>query len=1059
MGTQQEVIKKFVKSLDDSSLYGTEALDEAVVYASSGLYSSWSDLVTAFVNDVSLYGGEGSSTTRALDSKTNNFLKEYCGIDLTNTDTGAITGYDTGASTTQLSAESIVPETTTTSAVYPTESSTTYNGLTIVWPDYSTLTDTERNIVSALYSWWMQPALNLVENSIGISFNESDVSNHTMTITFDRNSSGSVLASANQYNLTIYSQAFASVDINGGENSGKRTRGSYADRILAHELTHAVMAANETSGLWSSTLICVDEGIAELVHGVDDTRKGEIVNIAQSVNAAQLQKALYYNRYTSEDYYDAYAGGYMLFRYFAKQVAEKLFTGTAIIDLSKATSSTGKFVVTSTSTGKVNATFTTGDASSTQTKIGTVQSSRVYTASFDSAQVITALASVFAWNITGSSDNDTITGGSGADSINGDDGDDLITGNAGNDTLTGGNGNDTFSYASGDGNDVITDYTVGEDIIKLKSGSIDSSYLNGSDVILKVGSGSIKVKGAAKKLITVANSNGSVTSAIYGIPNGVVYNSNSTAVSLTSDFAGTLNSSDYYNTVKTINATTRSNSVYIKGNSNANTIYGSSGADTIYGGTGNDSIIGGVGNDKLYGESGNDYLSGGLGADTIRGGKGDDTLSGGSGKDVFIYSSGDGKDVITDYTAGQDSIKLMSGSITGSSFSGNDLILKIGTGSITVKNGKNKVITLVDSSGKSSSKSYTEIKQLNVTNSNSATITVNSSYQNIDASSRTNAVRITGNSLANTIEGGSGNDTIFGGAENDSILGNAGTDSLSGGTGADTLIGGKGNDTLTGGTGADVFIYDTGDGNDIITDYTSGQDKIKITSGTLSSSSLSASDVVLKIGNGSIKVKNSVNKTITLVNSSNKTTALIHGSSGKDTIIGTSGADSLCGNAGADSLSGGAGADTLIGGKGNDTLTGGTGANVFVYAIGDGNDVITDYTTQDKIKITGSYSTLNSGNDVIINISADTGAGTGSITLNNAKGKTLNIISTSTAAYEERWFMEGDDNYVNTDVSTIVNSDNPIENGYNLSNELNLNQINDSLTFNPLTYRKSEKNG
>ena len=202
------------------------------------------------------------------------------------------------------------------------------------------------------------------------------------------------------------------------------------------------MAANETSGLWSSTLICVDEGIAELVHGVDDTRKGEIVNLAQSVNAAQLQKALYYNRYTSEDYYDAYAGGYMLFRYFAKQVAEKLFTGTAIIDLSKATSSTGKFVVTSTSTGKVNATFTTGDASSTQTKIGTVQSSRVYTASFDSAQVITALASVFAWNITGSSDNDTITGGSGADSINGDDGDDLITGNAGNDTLTGGNGND-----------------------------------------------------------------------------------------------------------------------------------------------------------------------------------------------------------------------------------------------------------------------------------------------------------------------------------------------------------------------------------------------------------------------------------------------------------------------------------------------------------------------------------------------------------------------------------------------------------------------------------------
>ena len=370
MVTQQEVIKKFVKSLDDSSTYGTAALNEAVVYASSGLYSSWNDLITAFVNDVSLHGGGGSSDSNVLDNKTHSFLKEYCGIDLTNTDTGAITGYDAGGSTVQISAEDIVPESTTTTATYPTESQTTYNGVTIVWPDASELTDKEKEIVSALYSWWLQPALDLVEKSIGISFNEKDVKNRTLTITFDRSSGGTVLASADLYDITIYSQAFESIDITGGENSGKRTRGFYFDRILAHELTHAVMANNENSSLWSNTPLCVDEGIAELVHGADDGRAGTIVRLAQAVNASKLEKAMSYMRGSTENVTDAYAGGYMLFRYFAKQVSDKVFDGTAIVDLSKAGTSTGLYKVTSKSTGNVNATFSSASAGSGEVVVG-----------------------------------------------------------------------------------------------------------------------------------------------------------------------------------------------------------------------------------------------------------------------------------------------------------------------------------------------------------------------------------------------------------------------------------------------------------------------------------------------------------------------------------------------------------------------------------------------------------------------------------------------------------------------------------------------------------------
>ena len=56
-------------------------------------------------------------------------------------------------------------------------------------------------------------------------------------------------------------------------------------------------------------------------------------------------------------------------------------------------------------------------------------------------------------------------------------------------------------------------------------------------------------------------------------------------------------------------------------------------------------------------------------------------------------------------------------------------------------------------------------------------------------------------------------------------------DRLYGNNGADRLIGGIGNNTLTGGAGNDIFSINTGDGRDLITDYTSGEDRIKLLGG------------------------------------------------------------------------------------------------------------------------------------------------------------------------------------------------------------------------------------
>ena len=895
MGIQQNVIKKFVKSLDNSTKYGISALDEAVNYASSGLYSNYDELVSAFVTDVSLYGGSGSSTNTSLDNQTDNFLKTYCGINLTNADTGAITGYDAGGSTVK-NAMDIVPE-SNSDTIYPTTSTSTYNGLTITWPtikntEYS---DKEKEIITGLYTWWFQSALDLVDESIGLNFNESDVISKNMTITFLHETTMGILASATPNNLTINTPKWSTLDVAGAENSGKKATGSYFDRVLAHELTHAVIGTNVSEKVWNNSLVCVDEGLAEVVHGADDGRKTEIITLSQSVNANRLEKALYYDYTTNDDYYDSYAAGYMMFRYLAKQTEKYLnenfdfsYEGNAIVNLNQA-SGKGIFVADATESGSTNATFSTSAADALQTEVGQTTNNNIYTATLNIAQNIKG--SNPSWTIKATDGDDTITGGSKADSINGgdgadiinggsgddsiigedgkdtingdndndyisggygadylagdsgndiingDNGNDIIIGGYGNDTLTGGAGKNIFIYDDGDGNDVITDYTAGSDTIQIDSGSIIGSSLSGNDVILNIGSGSIKLKNAKNKNITVTDSNGNTTTKIY--------NDSATTLTVTDNDSATITLNSL---IKTVDATSRTKAVNIIGNSLANSILG------------------------------------GNAADTLNGGKGNDNLKGGNGKDVFVYANGDGNDVITDYTANYDKIKLTSGSITSSSLSGNDVILKIGTGSIKLKNAKNKNITVTDSNGNTTTKIYgITSTTLKITNSDSATVTADSSIKTIDAAKRTKAIKITGNYLANTINGGSGADTIYGGSGNDSILGNSGKDSLFGDSGNDTLIGGKGNDTLKGGAGKDVFVYANGDGSDWITDYTS-QDTIKITNGNIDSVSLNGSSVIFKIGYGYIKLKNAKNKNINIIDSKGNKTSKVYNSSSKNFI-------------------------------------------------------------------------------------------------------------------------------------------------------------------------------
>jgi Ca2+-binding RTX toxin-like protein len=420
-------------------------------------------------------------------------------------------------------------------------------------------------------------------------------------------------------------------------------------------------------------------------------------------------------------------------------------------------------------------------------------------------------------NIFGGNGNDTIVGGSGND---------LLFGQAGNDTLLGKGGVDLLF--GGDGNDVLTGGT-GDDQVFGQAGD--------DRLIWNPGEGSdLDEGGDGNDTVEVNGGNGAENFTITANGSRVRFDRvNPAPFSL--DIGTTEN--------LVVNAN-GGNDAITAGNGLAPLIM-----ITMDGGAGNDTLIGGDGNDTLIGGDGNDFINGGRGNDVALMGAGDDT---------FVWNPGDGSDTVE----GQDGSDTLL--FNGANVNENINLSANGSRARLTRNVANivmdtKSVEQVDINARGGADTITVgdltgtgIGQVNLDLASPPGSGVGDGQADtviLNGTNRTDKVRVVGAGtnftvsglpalvavsgsegnndqlVVNTLDGSDAIDastlpagvvrlTVDAGAGNDLIVGSQGADALIGGDGNDFVIGVRGDDVEFLGAGDDTFVWNPGDGSDIV---------------------------------------------------------------------------------------------------------------------------------------------------------------------------------------------------------------------------------------------------
>lgn len=202
----------------------------------------------------------------------------------------------------------------------------------------------EQTIIAALNTEWIANSLELIERSTGLGFEKGDPSVTEITVNFVDSTieapgwefiehklayvssyvaPGEVLPNKLELSINMkYYKDLIKDDVNGASTGTS----AYLDRVIAHEMTHAVMSANISGfAALGSTFI---EGAAEVIHGIDDERGTLIKSLADSQSiASSIRTPVTGGNSDATD--NDYAAGYVMFRYMAAQSgfsAEKCLT-------------------------------------------------------------------------------------------------------------------------------------------------------------------------------------------------------------------------------------------------------------------------------------------------------------------------------------------------------------------------------------------------------------------------------------------------------------------------------------------------------------------------------------------------------------------------------------------------------------------------------------------------------------------------------------------------------------------------------------------------------------
>ena len=311
--------------------------------------------------------------------------------------------------------------------------------------------------------------------------------------------------------------------------------------------------------------------------------------------------------------------------------------------------------------------------------------------------------------------------------------------------------------------------------------------------------------------------------------------------------------------------------------------------------------------------AGDNIILGSDRADSLEGGRGDDQLRGGGGNDAYRFARGDGHDVLED-SGGSDTLKI-------SGYSLEELIVS------KVAADRDELVLRFDGG------------------EDSLLLRYGSDRNGIDWLEFGDGRRIGRDDLFQrvTTKGGAADDILRGSGANETFNGGGANDDLSGGGGTDTFAfsRGDGQDRIEGGGGFGVLRFGAGIGR---ADLILSRDR----DGALSLAIAGTDDrvTIAAPAHGQDPAVAQVRFADGSVLSYADLALSLAATAGDDHLLGrtagsTKGVE-LDGGAGNDWLEGGAGGDILFAGKGDDHLEGASGADTYVFARGDGQDVILD---------------------------------------------------------------------------------------------------------------------